>query len=177
MTQAQEDAILVKYDELLVLLAPHTAVIPEDRRDNLVRLGPGRRAYDEKCDNYMHQKPLLRPAEIDLTEYDKDGEQLERWRRIEAKHDAVAQRMSDTKALLGSDRMAANNLFKNACLFGIRLGKVDAKAVYERISRTLRRRPQRWSPRQPAQSLSGEINRYRGRNNAKRDEINPKRVD
>jgi hypothetical protein len=134
MTQAEEDAILLKYDELLALLEPHTAVIPEDRRDNLVRLGPNRRAYDEKADNYMHQKPHLVPEEISVPEYDKDGVQIGRWRRIQAKDDAVKQRITDTMGLLGSDRMAANNLFKNACLFAIRLGKLDAKTVYEELA-------------------------------------------
>ncbi|HEV7401850.1 MAG TPA: hypothetical protein VGO11_02945 [Chthoniobacteraceae bacterium] len=62
-----------KIDELRVLLEAFTVSLTDEERASYFKLGDARLAFDVKCSDYIHQRPDLVPASVNVTEYDKDG--------------------------------------------------------------------------------------------------------
>lgn len=105
-------------------------VVPDDMRDELFRLGDARRVYDELCDSYMHQQPATKPAEVDLTEYDRDGTTYKCTTGWMTALKPILALIEGSWALAGSDRMSANLMYTNYMKVGKRIGIPNAEAIY-----------------------------------------------
>ncbi len=106
-----ETAILAKIDELAELIKPFAKSLTDEERAAYFKLGDGRLAFDEKCDDYMHQHGTLVPGTIDVAEYDKDGAASDALKRILAKLTPVATLLTDTLTIVGADRLDADLSF------------------------------------------------------------------
>lgn len=133
ITTEAHDAILAKINELRVLIEAQCVVVPNDMRDELFRLGDSRRMYDEKCDDYMHQQPATKPAEIDLPEYDRDGTVYKCTNAWLALLRPAVALIEGTNALAGSDRMSADLMYTSYLKVGKRIGVPNAEAIYNDI--------------------------------------------
>jgi hypothetical protein len=133
ITPAAHTAILDKINELRVLVEAQCVVVPNDMRDELFRLGDARRMYDEKCDDYMHQQPATRPAEIDLAEYDRDGTVYKCCNGWMAALKPIVALIEGSQALSGSDRMSADLMYTSYLKVGKRIGIPNAEAIYQDI--------------------------------------------
>jgi len=133
ITPAAHQLILDKINELRVLIEAQCAVVPADVREELFRLGDGRRMYDEKCDDYMHQQPATKPGEIDLAEYDRDGTVYKCTNAWKAALKPLLALIESSWALSGSDRMSANLMYTGYLKMGKRLGVPNAEAIYNDI--------------------------------------------
>jgi hypothetical protein len=143
ITTDQETAILAKIDELDALIKGFSRSLTQAESDAYFKLGDGRLAFDQKCDDYMHQRPEFVPDGISVAEYDKDGAANDTIKRIRAKLATIDTRLGDTQTVLGSDRLDADLLFYAYLDFASRAGKpgagdihADLKAVYPGRSKT-----------------------------------------
>jgi hypothetical protein len=131
ITPQQEAAILAKGDEFIALIDAFCVSLTEEERARLFKLGDSRLAFDQKCDNYLHQRGDLVPPGSDLPEYDKDGSGMGSIKRMLAKVGTATGRLTDTLTLLGSDRMDMNLLFFNHLKFAGRMGLSGAEAIHD----------------------------------------------
>jgi hypothetical protein len=130
ITAEQEAAILAKADELRTLIDAFAVSITDADRAGYFKLGDARLAFDEKCDNYMHQHPELVPAGINLAEYDRDGAAAEAIKRVRAKISTIDTRLADTQTVLGADRLDADLAFYNYLDFAARTGAAGAADIH-----------------------------------------------
>lgn len=71
---AEAEADILATAELLrTKIAAFAKTLTEDERESYFKLGDKRTAFDQNCDNYMHQHPNTVPPTVNLAEYDKDG--------------------------------------------------------------------------------------------------------
>lgn len=146
ITQAAEDAILAKITELRALIDSWAVSLTDDDRAAYFKLGDARMAFDQKCDNYLHQHPDLVPPGISLAEYDKDGAAAAAIKRILAKLTPLETRLTDTLIVAGADRMDADLAFYNYLEFAARTGAAGADDIHDDLKATFpgsrRRGPQ-----------------------------------
>jgi len=146
ITQAAEEAILTKVAELDALLTAFAVSLTDEQRASYFKLGDGRMAFDQKCDNYMHQHPDLSPPGISLAEYDKDGVAIAALKRILAKVTPLETRITDTLIVAGADRMDADLSFYNYLDYASRTGAAGADDIRDDLRRSFpggrRRGPQ-----------------------------------
>ena len=108
--QAEAD-VLAKAEALRLSIAAFAVSLTAAERDRYFKLGDARLAFDEKCDNYMHQRADLVPVTVSVPEYDKDGGSTAAVKRIKAKVGTVDAMLDDTLTVLGSDRLDADLKF------------------------------------------------------------------
>jgi hypothetical protein len=121
-----EAAVLAKAEELRALIEAFTLSLTDEERSGYFKLGDARLAFDQKCDDDMHQNLTLVPTGINLPEYDKDGANIEALDRIIAKLATITSRLTDTRTVAGSDRMDADLTFYNYLEFSARTGTRNA---------------------------------------------------
>lgn len=133
ITPEAESAMLTKADEFLALLDAFAVSLDDDDRAAYFKLGEGRMAFDEKCDDYLHQRSDLRPDTVDLAEYDKDGAATAAAKRILAKVSTITTRLTDTLIVLGADRLSADLLFYHYLEFIARTGAAGADDIHDEL--------------------------------------------
>ena len=133
ITPAQETAILAKIGELRALIEPFALSLTDDQRAAYFKLGDARLAFDEKCDNYLHQHPELVPPGISLLEYDKDGAAMAAIKRIIAKLTPLQNQLADTLTVAGADRLDADLTYYNYLEFAARTGAAGADDIHSEL--------------------------------------------
>jgi hypothetical protein len=135
VTKPQEDDILA---DIAALRAKITALftnhLTEDERGDLFRLADKRMAFDQKADDYLHQRPDLRPPTIELPEYDKDGALMACADRLLAALSTVTTPISDARDCAGNDRLDADLEFLHYLKFIARTGTPGAQEVHDDLS-------------------------------------------
>jgi len=109
---AEAEADILATAELLhTKIAVYAQSLTDAERASYFKLGDKRAAFDQKCDNYMHQRPDTVPPTINIAEYDKDGAARATFLRFEAKIGTILSPVTDTLIILGADRMSANTAY------------------------------------------------------------------
>lgn len=129
ITTAQETAITTKIDELRALIDAFAIGLTDEERSRYFKLGPERLPFDQKCDEYLHQRPDLVPPGVSVAEYDKDAAALAAVRRIIAKLDTIDTRLADTTIVIGADRLNVDTIFYNYLGFAERVGLSGAEGI------------------------------------------------
>jgi hypothetical protein len=152
ITTAQETAILTKIDELRALVDAFAVSLSDTDRASYFKLGDSRMAFDQKCDNYLHQRADLVPGTVDVPAYERDGAASAAVKRIVAKLGTIDQTLADTLILLGADRLAADLAFYNYLPLAAKAGAMGADEIYDDLKATFpggRRRNPAPTPPQP----------------------------
>jgi hypothetical protein len=144
--EEQRGAWHAKADELRALLAPYLISLTDEERSSLFKLGDARLAFDAKSDDYIHARPDLVPASIDVTEYDKDGAAWGAIQRMIAKVSTVVGELTDTAMRIGSDRLDTDLQFYASLGFSTRIGAPGAQDIHDDLKTTY---PGRRTPRTP----------------------------
>jgi hypothetical protein len=150
VTPDTETAILAKLDEVAALIKSFARSLTPDQAAAYFKLGDGRLAFDEKCDNYMHQRTELVPDGVSLPEYDKDGAATDSVKRIRAKLATTDGLLSDTQIVLGSDRLDADLLFYAYLDFASRTGAPGAGDIHADLKTVYPGRSKSSTPQKPA---------------------------
>lgn len=150
ITSEQETAILTKIDELRALIDAFATTLTDEERARYFKLGDSRMAFDEKCDNYMHQRGDLVPPTINLPAYGRDGAAAAAVKRILARLATIEQNLTDTTIVLGADRMAADLAFYNYLPLAAKSGASGADDIYDELKTAFPGRGRRTPPTPPA---------------------------
>ena len=116
------------------ILAVFTNNLTEDDREDLFKLADRRLAFDQKADNYLHQRPDLHPPALDLAEYDQDGTLIAVADRILAALNALAIPVTDSRMSAGNDRLDVDLEFLHYLKFISRSGTPGAQEVHDDLS-------------------------------------------
>ncbi|GAA5481895.1 hypothetical protein [Haloferula sargassicola] len=135
ITPAQEAEIIADIQALRTKITSiFTLTLDEDDRKNLFRLADRRLAFDQKADDYLHQRAELRPPSFDLVEYDKDGALIRSSDRILAAIETITTPITDARALAGNDRLDDDTAFLHFLDFAVRTGTPGAEDVHADLS-------------------------------------------
>lgn len=130
ITAEKEAIIMTKADELRAAILEWAIMLDDETRNRYFKLGDERLPFDEKCDDYMHQRADLQAPTVNLAAYDKDGAAIEAVKRIRAKVATIDRPLQDTQIVLGADRLDADLAFYNYLEFlAVRTGNADAAEV------------------------------------------------
>lgn len=138
-------SIAITEEQLLDIVADVTALrdkitnifpvtLTQNERDNLFRLADKRLAFDQKADDFLHQRPELRPPTIDLAEYDKDGTVVRMADRLLAAIETLTTPVKDTRAQAGNDRLDDDLAFLHFLEYSARIGTPGAEEVRAALS-------------------------------------------
>ncbi len=108
--------------------------ITQDAEDDV--LAKAEVAFDQKSDNYMHQRTDLVLPNVDLPEYDKDGASTESIKRTRAKVGTIDTMLADTLIVLGSNRLDADLKFYHYLEFIADSGAAGAAEIHADLKAT-----------------------------------------
>lgn len=150
---AEAEADILATAELLrTKIAAFAKTLTEDERESYFKLGDKRTAFDQKCDNYMHQHPNTVPPTVNVAEYDKDGAARASFLRIRAKISEVNTPVDDTLIVIGADRMDANLAYYHYLPLAADAGISPAEGLHADLKETYPggHRSRKSSPTPPA---------------------------
>jgi hypothetical protein len=133
--EAEAD-ILATIELLRTKLAPFTRSLTDDERASYFKLGDKRAAFDQKCDNFMHQRPDTVPPTVNVPEYDKDGAARACFLRIDAKLAEINTPVTDTLIVIGADRMDANTAYYHYLPLAADAGVAGADGLHAELKAT-----------------------------------------
>ena len=147
-----EAEILATAELLRTKIAAFATNLTEDERVSYFKLGDKRTAFDQKCDNYLHQHPDTVPPTVNVAEYDKDGAARASFLRIRAKISEINTPVEDTLIAIGADRMDANLAYYHYLPLAADAGISAAQGIHADLKETYPggRRPNKSSPTSPA---------------------------
>ena len=134
ITTAAHDSIVGQLNDVRAEIEVVATEVESEIIENLFRLGDKRMMFDQLCDTNLHQFPATKPAEIDLTKYEADGNAMTKLMTYRALLTAMLERVDGAIALHGSDRMDADLTNFNYLKFGKRTGMANAAAIHDAIA-------------------------------------------
>ncbi len=128
LSDADKAAVIQKFGEIRALLPFLINLTPKERLQ-LPKLSDD--GFDDKCDTYMDSNPKLVPAFVEVPEVKKDRALLAPMLDIDRELASLAQAVSDTTILIGSEIYNADLAFYQNVKQGAKRGVEDAQGIYD----------------------------------------------
>ena len=113
---------------------PQLITLTNEQRQTLPKMGDKTVAFVKKALEYARQNPKIVPAYLNMEEYAKDVEAVNRLFLVAGPLQKLAEELDDTTLLAGSEAYAAALTFYTALKGAISAGETGLKNVYDDLS-------------------------------------------
>ncbi|HOF33918.1 MAG TPA: hypothetical protein PK624_09005 [Spirochaetota bacterium] len=139
------DQIKSAVDVLVSKLLPKLKTLNADEKKELPKMGDKTYAFVQKACEHCVQNPDLVPQFLDLDEFKRDVSAFEKLRGIKSQVSQIAEALSDTQTLSGSDAYSAALMFYNTVKTAKKTNVPKAGSIYDDLSKRYPGRPSKVS--------------------------------
>ena len=121
-------------DTLRTTLLPKLKALKPDERMELPKMGDKTVAFVKKALEHCTQNPELAPQYLDVSEYQKDVVAVETLKTLHSPISQIAEALSDTMILSGSDAYSAALMFYNSVKIAKKSNVAKAGTIHDDLS-------------------------------------------
>lgn len=113
---------------------PKVITLTPEQRQTLPKMGDKTIAFVNKSLEYARQNPTIVPTYLNMNEFAKDVEAVNRIFKITGPLQKLSESLDDTAMLAGSEAYAAALAFYTSLKAAINAGEIGLKGIYEDLS-------------------------------------------
>jgi hypothetical protein len=126
--------VVARFAEIEAVLKPLTQLLPEERKNFLLKVGDVTQVFIDKVDYFATANPKYIPSYLDLAEFKRDQEAMAKLGRMKQLSDQVATMIGDTLALTANDSFDGALTYYRAVKRASQDGVIGAKEIYDDLA-------------------------------------------
>lgn len=141
ITEETLNNVLTRFAEIEAMLKPFVQLLPEERKNFLLKVGDVTQVFIDKVDYFAATNPTYIPSYLDVAEFKRDQEAMAKLGRMKQVSDQVAAMIGDTLALTAHDSFDGALTYYRSVKRASKDGVIGAKEIYDSLAERFPAKP------------------------------------